>query len=201
MARSYVSFGENQKAKRTKNSAYASMPSGQNVKTNFQGYKDPLAPVESGMNPLNAYGPNLVKQGPNPRTAYGPSLRDQISPNVDNINRYQNKTKLNRFDGSDDAQNSFNWMGKDGVLIPGLTALAGGVEAFTGFKQYKETKKNNAFNRAAIRNDVYNRARVSDQTLDNNSRMRARSKDMSPEATEAYVAEQKRKFGVRGTFA
>jgi hypothetical protein len=186
MARSYVSFDGNNKAKRTGNSVYASMPSGQNVKTNFQGYTDPLAPVESGMNLSNAYEP---------------SLRDQISPNVNNINSYQNKTRLNRVDGSDGAQNSFNWMGKDGVLIPGLTALAGGVEAFTGFKQYKETKKNNAFNRAAIRNDVYNRARVSDQTLDNNSRMRARSKDMSPEATEAYVAEQKRKFGVRGTFA
>jgi len=198
------SFDGNQRAKRTGNGVYASIPTmpttsptsmpnvaanQQNIKTNFQGARNPLA--------LNPFAPN-VESGMNPSNAYVPQKQNMFGNNfaVDSDRGYQplGDYKMKAGDGG------FNWFGEDGVLEPGAKALFGGLGALMDYQQLGLNKDAAKFKKGMDITNLFNQAQTSNFNLTQHAEDEAIGQGLTGDAKAAYVSNKVKKHGVKGSF-
>ena len=95
----------------------------------------------------------------------------------------------------------FNWLGKDGVLIPGLNALGNLATAYTGLQQLNLNKDAFNFNKALTRTNLANQAKVTNAAIEDRARSAAIQEGRSSiPGLDRLVASETQDRKIKGSF-
>jgi len=184
---------------------YGSNPS-QPLKSNYYENEKGMQRGMGNAKPQTAYQPmpsgaakrQYVQSGINPLNAYVPQKQNMFGNNfaVESDRGYQPLGDYNMNDSDGD----FNWFGEDGVLEPGAKALFGGLGAIMNYQQLGLNKDAAKFKKGMDRTNLFNQAKTSNFNLTQHAEDEAIGQGLTGDAKAAYVSNQVKRHGVKGSF-
>jgi len=137
---------------------------------------------------LDSLGPaNSIPNFPN-FDANDPSTFQGI-PNLDSLGSAQKLPK----------KNGFNWLGKDGVLIPSLETFGAASAAYIGLEQLKLNKETFKFNKDLTKANFGNQAQTTNNAIEDRSRAGAVQSGESGSSLDQVVAHRTANRRVRAS--
>lgn len=117
----------------------------------------------------------------------------------------ENDLTAGQFSGINDSkiaengENGFNFFGKDGVLIPGLNALGGLIDAGTAIKTLRAQKDAFEFNKKLATTELANSAQITNASITDHARTSGRQSGLTGNALDNFIADRVAERRVSGT--